>query len=72
MSQRFDGTTWSDITLPEGTSPGELFNAVSCATADDCVAVGAGWELRTPDEGPLLTPMLQRFDGDGLGGGGRG
>ena len=64
VAQRFDGTTWSDTPVPEGTSPGEVFNAVSCATVDDCVATGAGWTLRDPDVGPLLTPMLQRFDGD--------
>jgi hypothetical protein len=28
------------------------------------VTVGSGWTLRTPAEGPLLTPTLQRFDGD--------
>jgi hypothetical protein len=64
VAQHYDGATWSDATLPGGTSPAEVLTAVSCATEDDCVAVGSGWTLRAPAEGPLLTPTLQRFDGE--------
>jgi hypothetical protein len=64
VAQRWDGTTWADTALPAGTSPGEVLTAVSCAAADECVAVGSGWTLRTPAEGPLLTQTLQRLDGD--------
>jgi len=65
VAQHFDGTTWGDTALPAGTSPAEVLSAVSCATEDDCVAVGAGWTLRPPAQGPQLTPTVQRFDGDG-------
>ena len=64
VAQRYDGATWTDTALPAGTSPAEVLAAVSCATADDCVAVGSGWTLRDPAVGPQLTPTLQRFDGD--------
>lgn len=64
VAQRFDGVSWVDTVLPSGTSPGEVFAAVSCAGDADCVAVGSAWTLRTPAEGPLVTPTLQRFDGD--------
>jgi hypothetical protein len=64
VAQRYDGTTWHDTALPTGSSPAEVFAAVSCATSDDCVAVGSAWTLRPPDQGPLLTPTVQRFDGD--------
>ena len=65
VAQRFDGTAWTATELPSGTSPGEIFSAVSCASDDHCVAVGTGWTLRTPDQGPLLTPNAQRYDGEG-------
>jgi hypothetical protein len=63
VTQSYDGTTWSDMGLPTGTSPAEVMSAVSCVTADDCVAVGDGWELGPPAQGPTLTPTVQRFDG---------
>ena len=63
-AQRLDGGGWTDTDLPTGRSPGEVLGAVSCAADDLCVAVGAGWTLRTPSEGPLLTPTVQRFDGE--------
>jgi hypothetical protein len=64
VAQHGDGATWSDIALPAGASPAEVLDTVSCSSEDDCVAVGSGWTLRTPAEGPALTPTLQRFDGD--------
>ena len=63
-AQRLEGDGWSDTELPTGRSPGEVLGAVSCAADDLCVAVGSGWTLRTPSEGPLLTPTVQRYDGD--------
>jgi hypothetical protein len=64
VAQHYDGATWSDTALPGGTSPGEVFTAVSCAAGDDCVAVGSGWAQLAQPGGPQLTPTLQRFDGD--------
>jgi hypothetical protein len=61
------GATWSDMGLPGGTSPSEVFDAVSCATAEDCVAVGVGLAPGAPGQGPQRTPTVQRLDGDGVG-----
>jgi hypothetical protein len=50
------------MALPGGTSPAEVLGAVSCATADDCVAVGDSWAaLGTVGQGPTVTPTIQRF-----------
>jgi hypothetical protein len=64
VAQRFDGASWSTTGLPSGSSPGEAFGAVSCAADDHCIAVGHAWTLQTPEEGPVLTPIAQHFDGE--------
>jgi hypothetical protein len=59
LVERWDGKTWSiqDVPTP-ADSKSAVINSVSCASSQECVAVGEQWRV-----GPVDEPLAVRWDG---------
>jgi hypothetical protein len=61
LAETWDGTQWSIVATPDGTSPSNDLSAVSCTGPSFCVAVGydaANPESEFPDSG-----LIEMWDG---------